>query len=117
MPRVAALLLLFGSVTQSSGQGLHHMCVCLQMELRYNEVDRAREIFELYVRCHPDVKAWVRYAKFEMKNSEIGLARAAYERAVEELGEDAQTVSHPTPSNFAVLSVCILLVFWWNFQI
>ena len=72
-----------------------HMCACLQMELRYNEVERAREIFELYVRCHPDVKAWVRYAKFEMKNSEIGLARAAYERAVEELGEDAQTVSHP----------------------
>ena len=66
----------------------------LQMELRYNEVDRAREIFELYIRCHPDVKAWVRYAKFEMKNSEIGLARAAYERAVEELGEDAQTVRH-----------------------
>ena len=63
------------------------------MELRYNEVDRAREIFELYVRCHPDVKAWVRYAKFEMKNSEIGLARGCYERAVEELGEDAQTVS------------------------
>ncbi len=63
------------------------------MELRYNEVDRAREIFELYIRCHPDVKAWVRYAKFEMKNSEIGLARGCYERAVEELGEDAQTVS------------------------
>ncbi|KAK9845191.1 hypothetical protein WJX84_006146 [Apatococcus fuscideae] len=63
----------------------------INMELRYNEVDRAREIFELYVRCHPDVKAWVRYAKFEMKNSEIGLARGCYERAVEELGEDAQT--------------------------
>jgi crooked neck len=62
------------------------------MELRYKEVERARNIFERYVRCLPTVKAWVRYAKFEMKNGEVGRARRCYERAVEELGEDAQTV-------------------------
>lgn len=38
------------------------------------------------------MQAWVRYAKFEMKNGEVQLARQCYERAVEELGEDAQTV-------------------------
>lgn len=38
----------------------------------------------------PSVKAWVRFAKFEMKNREIGLARRCYERAIEELGEDGE---------------------------
>ena len=63
------------------------------MELRYNEIDRARNIYERYVQCIPSVKAWVRYAKFEMKNGQVGLARTCYERAVGEMGEDAQTVS------------------------
>ena len=63
------------------------------MELRYTEVERARRIYERYVQCIPTVKAWVRYAKFEMQNGEIGLARKCYERAVEELAEDGETVS------------------------
>jgi hypothetical protein len=71
----------------------------MQMELRYNEVERARNIYERYVRCLPTVKAWVRYAKFEMKNGEIPLARGCYERAIEELGEDGQTVGHPLDLN------------------
>ncbi len=37
-------------------------------------------------------QAWVRYAKFEFQNGEVALARRCYERGVEELGEDAQTV-------------------------
>lgn len=64
----------------------------LQMELRYNEVDKARNIYERYVKCLPTVKAWARYAKFEMQNGQVGLARRCYERAIEQLGEDAQTV-------------------------
>lgn len=62
------------------------------MELRYKEVERARGIFERYVRCLPTVKAWVRFAKFEMRNGEVGRARGCYERAVEEMGDDANTV-------------------------
>ncbi len=62
------------------------------MEMRYKEVDRARNIFERYVRCIPTVKAYVRYAKFEMRNGDVVRSRRCYERAVEELGEDAQTV-------------------------
>ena len=49
-------------------------------------------MFERYVEILPSVKAWVRYAKFEMKNGDIGLARQCYERAVESLGDEAQTV-------------------------
>ena len=122
--------------------------VALQMELRYGETERARQIFERYVKCLPSgapcgpgsqlsaccacwlrshpcpgcrpcavcaracrhhltvavlprppctaaVKAWVRYAKFEMKSGgDVAAARACYERAVDELGEDANNVRH-----------------------
>lgn len=71
-----------------------HQYLLLQMELRYNEVEHARNIYERYVQCLPTVKAWVRYAKFEMKNGQVGLARQCYERSVGELGEDGQTVRH-----------------------
>ena len=56
-------------------------------------MDRARKVFERYIEILPSVQAWVRYAKFEMKNGDISLARQCYERAVEALGEDGQTVS------------------------
>ena len=62
------------------------------MELRYSEIERSRSIFERYVQCLPTVKAWVRYAKFEMQNGDVARARMCYERAVEQLAEDAQTV-------------------------
>ena len=65
------------------------------MEMRYKEVERARNIFERYVRCIPTVKSYVRYAKFEMRNGDVVRSRRCYERAVEELGEDAQTVRVP----------------------
>ena len=65
-----------------------------QMELRYKEAERARAIFERYVRCLPCVKAWVRFAKFEAQSGEFSRARGCYERAVQELGEDGQTVWH-----------------------
>lgn len=68
----------------------------MQMELRYNEVERARGIYERYVRCLPEVKSWVRYAKFEMKSGDVPRARAVYERAVQELEGEADMVhDHP----------------------
>jgi hypothetical protein len=44
-------------------------------------------------------QSWVRYAKFELGNGEVALARRCYERAVEELGEDAQTVGCAEPGH------------------
>ena len=39
------------------------------------------------------VKAWVRYAKFEMQEAgDVAAARSCYERAVDELGEEANNV-------------------------
>jgi crooked neck len=62
------------------------------MEMRYSEVDRARAIYERYVRCIPDVKAWVRYAKFEMQVGHVDKARGVYERAVQELDGEPSIV-------------------------
>lgn len=42
----------------------------------------------LLVLVHPEVKNWIKYAKFEEKNSYISSARRVYERAVEFFGED-----------------------------
>jgi HAT (Half-A-TPR) repeat len=76
------------------------------MELRYNEVERARGIYERYVRCLPEVKSWVRYAKFEMKSGDVARARAVYERSVQELEGEANMVNM---SNHAVKEVVLLL--------
>jgi hypothetical protein len=40
----------------------------------------------------PTVKAWVRYAKFEMQHNDVTRARTCYERALEALGDDGHTV-------------------------
>lgn len=65
----------------------------LQFEMRYNEVERARAVFERYVEILPSVKAWVRFAKFELQNNDVARARSSYERAMEALGDDGNTVS------------------------
>ena len=79
------------------------------MELRYHEVDRARAIFERYIRCIPEVKAWVRYAKFEMQNGDVARARGVYERAVQELDGEANLVRPPAVS-YCVLASAVVLV-------
>ena len=40
------------------------------------------------VLVHPEVKNWIKYAKFEEKNGYINSSRSIYERAVEFFGED-----------------------------
>lgn len=76
-----------------------------QMELRYNEAERARGIYERYLRCLPTIKAWVRYAKFEFGAGDPGKARAVYERAVQELDGETGIVSG-RPLNLLSDSVC-----------
>ncbi|KAK9073706.1 hypothetical protein SSX86_006300 [Deinandra increscens subsp. villosa] len=61
---------------------------------RYNEIERARAIYERFVQCIPKVDAWICYAQFEMENGEISRARNCYERAVVKLegDEEAETL-------------------------
>ncbi|CDP04132.1 unnamed protein product [Coffea canephora] len=55
----------------------------MRFELRYNEVERARVIFERFVKCHPKATSWIKFAEFEVKNGEISWARNYFERAVD----------------------------------
>jgi crooked neck len=56
-------------------------------------------VFERYVEVLPSVKAWVRYAKFELQHNDVARARSCYERAMEALGEDSHTVRHTCNSS------------------
>lgn len=38
----------------------------VNFELRYKEIDRAREIYNTFVVIHPAVKNWIKYARFVM---------------------------------------------------
>ncbi|GFY84958.1 crooked neck protein, putative [Actinidia rufa] len=67
----------------------------IHMEQMLRNFAGARQIFERWMEWEPDlegwlsyVRAWIRYAKFEMKSGEIAKARSCYERAVENLAED-----------------------------
>ena len=45
----------------------------IKMELRYKEADRARAIYEGFVMCHPVVKNWIRFARFEEAHGNPGM--------------------------------------------
>ncbi|KAK7506895.1 hypothetical protein BaRGS_00001746 [Batillaria attramentaria] len=55
----------------------------INFELRYKELDRSSLVL-----VHPEVKNWIKYARFEEKNGYINSARTIYERAVEFFGEE-----------------------------
>ena len=54
-----------------------------ELEIRYVDLD-LREL----VIIHPEVRNWIKYARFEQKHGYINSARSIYERAVEFFGED-----------------------------
>ncbi|MEQ2188817.1 Crooked neck-like protein 1 [Goodea atripinnis] len=82
----------------------------INFELRYKEVDKARTIYERYIlmfaflaflldsrdfldSCelvivHPEVKNWIKYARFEERHGYVAHSRKVYERAVEFFGEE-----------------------------
>ena len=57
---------------------------CIKMELRYNEIDQARQIYERFVLVHPEVKNWI---KFEGAHGNISNARDVYSRCGEVYGD------------------------------
>uniref|UniRef100_F6WF39 Crooked neck pre-mRNA splicing factor 1 n=1 Tax=Monodelphis domestica TaxID=13616 RepID=F6WF39_MONDO len=74
----------------------------INFELRYKEVDRARYFYgypgwhflnsSVLVLVHPDVKNWIKYARFEEKHGYFAHARKVYERAVEFFGDDLKKI-------------------------
>ncbi|CAB1444959.1 unnamed protein product [Pleuronectes platessa] len=75
----------------------------INFELRYKEVDKARTTYERYILLfvfliflntaalvivHPEVKNWIKYARFEEKHGYIAHSRKVFERSVEFFGEE-----------------------------
>ncbi|MBN3270878.1 CRNL1 protein, partial [Polyodon spathula] len=62
----------------------------INFELRYKEVEKALAFLHscTLVIVHPDVKNWIKYARFEEKHGYIAHGRRVFERAVEFYGED-----------------------------
>ena len=58
-----------------------------KLEVRADEIDRARAIYERYVANHPTETAFIRYAKWELRHQQRALARAVFERSLEELAD------------------------------
>lgn len=56
--------------------------------MRYKEIERAREIYARFVSVHPEVKNWLKFARFEEKNNFIENAREVFEKAIEYFGDD-----------------------------
>lgn len=52
------------------------------------EIGRARHIYERFVITHPQVKHWIKYARFEENHGFIKSARSIYERSIQFYGDD-----------------------------
>ena len=37
----------------------------IKFELRYKEIDRARTIYEKFVYVHPEVRNWIKFARYD----------------------------------------------------
>uniref|UniRef100_A0A1I8AK96 TPR_REGION domain-containing protein n=1 Tax=Steinernema glaseri TaxID=37863 RepID=A0A1I8AK96_9BILA len=61
----------------------------INFELRYGEIDRAREVWQNFLKVHShDPQLWIRYARFEEKHGNAQNARNAYEQAMDYFQDD-----------------------------
>jgi crooked neck len=61
----------------------------IKLEMRHKCPDHARGIFERFIICHDEVETYIKYAKWEEKQGQAANSRKVLERALTELGEDA----------------------------
>lgn len=59
-----------------------------RFETRYQEIDRASQVYERMCMVHPEGKNWLRWAKWSEQHQTSDLARDVYVTAVETLGDD-----------------------------
>ncbi|KJR88425.1 crooked neck [Sporothrix schenckii 1099-18] len=60
----------------------------IRLEKRYNEYERARDIFRSYTIVHPYPRTWIKWAKFEEDFGTSDLVREVFQTAVESLGDE-----------------------------
>ncbi|KAK8050412.1 Pre-mRNA-splicing factor CLF1 [Apiospora phragmitis] len=59
-----------------------------QLEKRYGEFQRARDIFTRFTFVHPEPRNWIKWAKFEEEVGTSDLVRQVYSDAIEALGDE-----------------------------
>ena len=60
----------------------------IKFELRYQETDNARALYERLTYVHGEPNTWLKWARFEMEYGTPDLVRDVFSQSVEALGED-----------------------------
>eukprot|EP01061_Rhynchopus_euleeides_P016507 TRINITY_DN27825_c0_g1_i1.p1 TRINITY_DN27825_c0_g1~~TRINITY_DN27825_c0_g1_i1.p1 ORF type:complete len:664 (+),score=248.53 TRINITY_DN27825_c0_g1_i1:99-2090(+) len=63
-----------------------------KFEIRFKEVQKAREVVADMVTFFNDVSSWLYYSRFEEKHGKIAFARRIYEQAIDNLSERASDI-------------------------
>ena len=63
-----------------------------KFEIRFKEIQNARDVIAQMVTLFNDVDAWCYYARFEEKYGKIALARQCYEQAIDALGDECEQI-------------------------
>lgn len=65
----------------------YKLTLYIQMEIRYHEYQRASNVYERLIACHPEPKLWIKWAKFEEDvRSNVGRAREIFQMSLEYFG-------------------------------
>jgi crooked neck len=60
----------------------------IKFEIRYQEFDRARELYEAFTTVHPEPPNWLKWTRFEAEHGTSDLVREVFGAAIERLGEE-----------------------------
>ncbi len=60
----------------------------IRLEKRYNEYERARDIFRSYTVIHPYPRTWIKWAKYEEEYGTSDVVREVFQTAIESLGDE-----------------------------
>ena len=60
----------------------------IKFEKRYNEFERARNLYQRFVEVHPEPRNWIKWAQFETENGSPDDVREVFETAIQTLGQD-----------------------------
>ncbi|KAE9980319.1 hypothetical protein BLS_008084 [Venturia inaequalis] len=59
----------------------------IKFEIRYEELDNARALYERFTLVHPEPANWLKWTRFEADNNREDLVREVFSQAIEVLGD------------------------------
>jgi crooked neck len=60
----------------------------IKFEIRYQEFDNARELYEAFTTVHPEPPNWLKWTRFEAEHGTSDLVREVFGAAIERLGDE-----------------------------